>query len=58
MTHAKVKSDRIDARMLAKLHAADAARHQVCDQTTVLPRRLARRSQLVRCRTRQADFRS
>jgi transposase len=54
MTHAKVKNDRVDARMLAKLLAAGMLPGTwVCDeQTRVLRRRLARRSQLVRGRTR------
>jgi transposase len=54
MTHAKVKNDRVDAQLLAKLLAAGMLpRTWVCDeQTRVLRRRLARRSQLVRGRTR------
>jgi transposase len=54
MTHAKVKNDRVDAQLLAKLLAAGMLPGTwVCDeQTRVLRRRLARRSQLVRGRTR------
>jgi transposase len=54
MTHAKVKNDRVDARMLAKLLAAGMLPGTwVCDEhTRVLRRRLARRAQLVRGRTR------
>jgi transposase len=54
MTHAKVKNDRVDAQLLAKLLAAGMLPGTwVCDeQTRVLRRRIARRSQLVRGRTR------
>ncbi len=54
LTHAKVKNDRVDAQMLAKLLAAGMLPGTwVCDeQTRVLRRRIARRSQLVRSRTR------
>jgi transposase len=54
LTHAKVKNDRVDAQMLAKLLAAGMLPGTwVCDeQTRVLRRRIARRSQLVRGRTR------
>jgi transposase len=54
MTHAKVKNDRVDAQLLAKLLAAGMLPGTwVCDeQTRVLRCRLARRSQLVRGRTR------
>jgi transposase len=54
MTHAKVKNDRLDARMIAKLHAAGMLPGVwICDeQTRVLRRRITRRSQLVRGRTR------
>jgi transposase len=54
MTHAKVKNDRVDARMIAKLLAAGMLPGVwVCDeQTRVLRRRIQRRSQLVRGRTR------
>ncbi|MDX6705635.1 MAG: transposase [Solirubrobacteraceae bacterium] len=54
MTHAKVKNDRVDAQLLAKLLAAGMLPGTwVCDeQTRVLRRRLARRSQLVRGRNR------
>jgi transposase len=54
MTHAKVKSDRFDAQLLAKLLAAGMLPGTwVCDeQSRMLRRRLARRSQLVRGRTR------
>jgi transposase len=54
MTHAKVKNDRVDAQMLAKLLAAGMLPGTwVCDeQTRILRRRIARRSQLVRGRTR------
>jgi transposase len=54
MTHAKVKNDRIDARMIAKLLAAGMLPGVwICDeQTRVLRRRIARRTQLVRGRTR------
>jgi transposase len=54
MTHAKVKNDRFDAQLLAKLLAAGMLPGTwVCDeQTRVLRRRIARRSQLVRGRTR------
>ena len=54
MTHAKVKNDRVDARMLAKLHAAGMLPGTWCcdEQTRVLRRRISRRSQLVRGRTR------
>ncbi len=54
MTHAKVKNDRVDARMLAKLLAAGMLPGTwVCDEPTrVLRRRIARRGQLVRGRTR------
>jgi transposase len=54
MTHAKVKNDRVDAQMLAKLLAAGVLPGTwVCDeQTRVLRRRITRRSQLVRGRTR------
>ena len=54
MTHAKVKNDRVDARMLAKLLAAGMLPGTwLCDEPTrVLRRRIARRGQLVRGRTR------
>ena len=54
MTHAKVKNDRVDAQLLAKLLAAGMLPGTwVCDeQTRILRRRIARRSQLVRGRTR------
>jgi transposase len=54
MTHAKVKNDRVDAQMLAKLLAAGMLPGTwVCDeQTRILRRRISRRSQLVRGRTR------
>jgi transposase len=54
MTHAKVKNDRFDARLLAKLLAAGMLPGVwVCDeQTRALRRRIQRRSQLVRGRTR------
>ena len=54
MTHAKVKNDRFDARMLAKLLAAGMLPGTwVCDEPTrVLRRRISRRTQLVRGRTR------
>lgn len=54
MTHAKVKNDRIDARLLAKLLAAGMLPGTwVCDeQTRALRRRIQRRTQLVRGRTR------
>jgi len=54
MTHAKVKNDRVDARMIAKLLAAGMLPGVwICDeQTRVLRRQIARRTQLVRGRTR------
>jgi transposase len=54
LTHAKVKNDRIDARLIAKLLAAGMLPGiWICDEPTrVLRRRIARRSQLVRGRTR------
>ena len=54
MTHAKVKNDRVDARMIAKLLAAGMLPGVwVCDEPTrVLRRQIARRTQLVRGRTR------
>jgi transposase len=54
LTHAKVKNDRVDAQLLAKLLAAGMlAGTWVCDeQTRILRRQIARRSQLVRGRTR------
>ena len=54
MTHAKVKNDRIDARMIAKLLAAGMLPGTwICDeQTRILRRQVTRRSQLVRGRTR------
>jgi transposase len=54
MTHAKVKNDRVDARMIAKLLAAGMLPGVwICDEATrVLRRRIARRTQLVRGRTR------
>jgi transposase len=54
LTHAKVKNDRVDAQMLAKLLAAGMLPGTwVCDEETrILRRRIARRSQLVRGRTR------
>jgi transposase len=54
MTHAKVKNDRVDARMIAKLLAAGMLPGVwICDEATrVLRRRIQRRSQLVRGRTR------
>jgi transposase len=54
MTHAKVKNDRVDARMIAKLLAAGMLPGVwVCDEATrVLRRQIARRTQLVRGRTR------
>jgi transposase len=54
MTHAKVKNDRVDAQLLAKLLAAGMLPGTwVCDeQTRILRRRISRRSQLVRSRTR------
>jgi transposase len=54
MTHAKVKNDRIDARLIAKLLAGGMLPGTwVCDEPTrVLRRRLQRRAQLVRGRTR------
>ena len=52
MTHAKVKNDRVDAQLLAKLLAAGMLPGTwVCDeQTRILRRQIARRSQLVRGR--------
>jgi transposase len=54
MTHAKVKNDRVDARMIAKLLAARMLPGVwICDEATrVLRRQIARRTQLVRGRTR------
>ncbi len=54
MTHAKVKNDRVDARMLAQLLAAGMLPGTwLCDEPTrILRRRIARRNQLVRGRTR------
>jgi transposase len=54
MTHAKVKNDRLDAQLLAKLLAAAMLPGTwVCDeQTRILRRQVTRRSQLVRGRTR------
>jgi len=54
MTHAKVKNDRVDARMIAKLLAAGMLPGVwICDEATrVLRRQIARRTQLVRGRTR------
>ncbi len=54
MTHAKVKNDRVDACMLAKLLAAGMLPGTwLCDEPTrVLRRRVSRRNQLVRGRTR------
>jgi transposase len=54
MTHAKVKNDRVDAQLLAKLLAAAMLPGTwVCDeQTRILRRQVTRRSQLVRGRTR------
>jgi transposase len=54
MTHAKVKNDRFDAQLLAKLLAAGMLPGTwICDeQTRILRRRISRRSQLVRGRTR------
>jgi transposase len=54
MTHAKVKNDRVDARMIAKLLAAGMLPGVwICDEATrVLRRRIARRTQLVRGRVR------
>jgi hypothetical protein len=50
MTHAKVKNDRVDARMIAKLLAAGMLPGVwICDEAMrVLRRQLARRTQLVR----------
>ena len=51
MTPAKVKNGRVDARMIAKLLAAGIV--WICDGATrVLRRQIARRTQLVRGRTR------
>jgi transposase len=57
LTHAKVKNDRVDARMIAKLLAAGMLPGVwVCDEPTrVLRRQIARRSQLVRGRTRATN---
>ena len=54
ITHAKVKSDPVDARMLARLLSCDMLPEVWrCDeQTRVLRRRVSRRTQLVRQRTR------
>ena len=54
MTHAKVKNDRVDARMIAKLLAAGMLPGVwICDEPTrILHRQITRRSQLVRGRTR------
>jgi hypothetical protein len=54
MTHAKVKNGRVDARMIAKLLAAGMLPGiWICDEATrVLGRQIARRTQLVRRRTR------
>ena len=54
MTHAKVKNDRVDARMIAKLLAAGMLPGVwVCDEATrILRRQIARRTQLVRGPTR------
>jgi transposase len=54
LTHAKVKNDRLDAQLLAKLLAAGMLPGTwVCDEPTrALRRQIARRSQLVRGRTR------
>jgi transposase len=54
MTHAKVKNDRFDAQLLAKLLAAGMLPGTwICDeQTRILRRRISRRSQLVRGRAR------
>ena len=54
ITHAKAKSDPVDARMLARLLASDMLPEVWrCDeQTRVLRRRVSRRTQLVRQRTR------
>lgn len=54
MTHAKVKNDRIDAQLIAKLLAAGMLPGTwVCDEPTrILRRQVTRRSQLVRGRTR------
>jgi transposase len=54
MTHGKVKNDRVDARMIAKLLAADMLPGVwICDEATrVLRRQIARRTRLVRGRTR------
>ena len=54
MTPAKVKNDRVDARMIAKLLAARMLPGvSICDGATrVLRRRIARRTQLVRGRSR------
>ena len=54
MTHAKVKNDRLDTQLLAKLLAAGMLPGTwVCDeQTRILRRQITRRSQLVRGRTR------
>ena len=52
MTHARVKNDRLDARMIAKLLAGGML-PGVCDESTrILRRQITRRSQLVRGRTR------
>jgi hypothetical protein len=57
MTHAKVNNDRVDARMIAKLLAAGMLPGVwICDEATrVLRRRIARRTQPVRGRTRTGD---
>lgn len=54
ISHARVKSDRFDAAMLAKLLAAGMLKEvwQPDDATSALRRRVARRAGLVRARTR------